>query len=726
MSTASALGLSPSEEAATAQFMSLVNEWRSVRGFEPVSSAAAVKFLMARKFSVDRALALYQQHELMRAREGLTTFDPTRPPLSVELSTAKFTILPARDANGATLALFNAHRHDPAIVEHKTTLQGVVYQLDVAMEQTETQRGGLVFIYNMAGSKYSNFDYDLSQKMLTLLKGAYPARLKKVLIVTAPLWFKAPFKVLRLFVREKLRDRVYTVSIPQLRTHVPAEAVPRDLGGTLNMDHEGWLNHCLEVVEKKEGELTTMSSSQPTSPTSSSTPSSMADSAVLRRRRLKHPTLAQLASLPISTSTPPAHPSPGAPSHPQPDLVAAHVAAPPPEDEDECAATPAAQNGNGAAATASLIDLSSPTQEQPGDDNRPMSPSDSFSSGGGSDRAGMSLEEFIRHMKEKRRVGLEAEYQEIRNRDPTGTFYHARMSANVLKNRYTDVPSYDHSRVVLATELSDNKEDEDSGDFINANFVDGYGGHEKAFISTQGPLAQTFCDFWRMVWEQRVQVIVMTTRTVERQRTKCGQYWPDDVNGDPLHVAFSPFVVNLLSEEKSTSWDEEAKREIVDFFTRRMSVTNSKSGETREVIHFQYVSWPDYGVPVMADTMLNFRNKVRAEQSEMTSKLVTEGLWSGHPMGPPMVVHCSAGIGRTGTFMTIDTAIRKFEDVGKVDIRSTVEAIRAQRAFSIQMPEQYVFCHIAFLEWALEHGHAPDAEADLTGFDSGSEYDEDA
>ena len=104
-------------------------------------------------------------------------------------------------------------RHDPAIVEHKTTLQGVVYQLDVAMEQvihekliitatsvttsfqTETQRGGLVFIYNMAGSKYSNFDYDLSQKMLTLLKGAYPARLKKVLIVTAPLWFKAPFKV---------------------------------------------------------------------------------------------------------------------------------------------------------------------------------------------------------------------------------------------------------------------------------------------------------------------------------------------------------------------------------------------------------------------------------------------------------------------------------------------------------------------------------------------------
>ena len=110
-------------------------------------------------------------------------------------------------------------------------------QLDVALEEVETQRNGLVFIYNMTNSKYSNFDYDLSQKMLTLLKGnnkkcfihvniininsrcsgCYPARLKKVLIVTAPLWFKAPFKVLRLFVREKLRDRVFTVSIPQVR-----------------------------------------------------------------------------------------------------------------------------------------------------------------------------------------------------------------------------------------------------------------------------------------------------------------------------------------------------------------------------------------------------------------------------------------------------------------------------------------------------------------------------
>jgi tyrosine-protein phosphatase non-receptor type 9 len=138
-------------------------------------------------------------------------------------------------------------------------LESISFQLD-------TQRGGLVFIYNMSGSKYSNFDYDLSQKMLTLLKGAYPARLKKVLIVTAPLWFKAPFKVLRLFVREKLRDRVFTVSLPQLQTHVPLSAVPRDMGGSLDMDHEGWIERCADVVRRKEGELVTMTSSQPSTP----------------------------------------------------------------------------------------------------------------------------------------------------------------------------------------------------------------------------------------------------------------------------------------------------------------------------------------------------------------------------------------------------------------------------------------------------------------------------
>jgi len=208
--------LTSEEEEATKKFLENVNKWRSARELEELPWTSAVKFLMARKFNVERALVLYQQHEIMRIREGLSFFDHSSGPLQSELSKGKFTILPCRDPNGAAIALFNLSHHDPADVTHQTVLQCVVFQLDVALEEVETQRNGLVFIYNMTNSKYSNFDYDLSQKMLTLLKGCYPARLKKVLIVTAPLWFKAPFKVLRLFVREKLRDRVFTVSIPQV------------------------------------------------------------------------------------------------------------------------------------------------------------------------------------------------------------------------------------------------------------------------------------------------------------------------------------------------------------------------------------------------------------------------------------------------------------------------------------------------------------------------------
>lgn len=125
------------------------------------------------------------------------------------------------------------------------------------MEDTETQRNGLIFIYNMIGSKYINFDYELSQKILSLLKGAYPARLKKVLIVMAPLWFRAPFKILRLFVREKLRDRVHMVNLNQLHTYVSCSSLPSELGGTLEHDHSKWLDLCAKFVTEcpKQGGL---------------------------------------------------------------------------------------------------------------------------------------------------------------------------------------------------------------------------------------------------------------------------------------------------------------------------------------------------------------------------------------------------------------------------------------------------------------------------------------
>ena len=202
-----------------------------------------------------------------------------------------------------------------------------------------------------------------------------------------------------------------------------------------------------------------------------------------------------------------------------------------------------------------------------------------------------------------------------------------------------------------------------------------------------------------MIWEQRVQVIVMTTKTIERHRPKCGQYWPEDC-GTSIQTGL--YVIHSEDIENSE-----------DFVVTHLSIKNLMTDEQRAVCHFQFVSWPDYGVPESAVSMLHFLQRVREKQAEMVDNLGSS--WTGHVLGPPIVVHCSAGIGRTGTFATLDSAIRKFKDIGKVDIRSTVERIRSQRAFSIQMPDQYVFCHLAFLEYVLNMEYVE--EIDLTGFD---------
>ena len=126
--------LSEDEEEAVALFMGHVNSWRQARSFAPLSRESSVKFLMARKFTVDRAIGLYRQHELMRLREKLFTINPNESPLQEEIIAGKFTVLGTRDSHGAALALFNAHLHDPTKALHGTTLQNVVYQLDVSIE----------------------------------------------------------------------------------------------------------------------------------------------------------------------------------------------------------------------------------------------------------------------------------------------------------------------------------------------------------------------------------------------------------------------------------------------------------------------------------------------------------------------------------------------------------------------------------------------------------------
>ncbi|XP_037918407.1 tyrosine-protein phosphatase non-receptor type 9 isoform X1 [Hermetia illucens] len=614
---------------AVKQFIDLVKEIGSCSARKTVTQSTAIKFLYARKFDVPRAVALYEQHELIRQKEGLYNFDPSTEPLRSELETGKFTILPGRDASGAAIALFTANLHCPMTVTHKTTLQGIVYQLDAALQNEETQKAGLVFIYDMSGSKYSNFDYDLSQKILTLLKGGYPARLKKVLIVTAPLWFKAPFKILRLFVREKLRERVFTVSIPTLSLHIPRKSLPIHLGGTLEIDHSTWLLHCYKSMTNREDEILANIGQQPAAVLQQSTNDFVCSNGTSNDHQLNnHETAAPLSE--FWSENPPSSASSGF------------------SDDDSLA---------------------------------------------GAEGDPKTIEQIVQMVKERGRQGLINEYADIRSRAPDGTFVNAKLRNNLIKNRYTDVLCYDHSRVILSKE-----EEDPSSDYINANFVDGYK-QKNAYISTQGPLPKTSSDFWRMIWEQHCLVIVMTTRVMERGRVKCGQYWEPEEGSS---CEFGNYHVRTISIETN-----------VDYTVASLELINKKTDEKRNVSHWQFTSWPDYGVPTSAMAMLNFLQKVREKQAEMVRSL--GDTWAGHPKGPPIVVHCSAGIGRTGTFITLDICISRLEDVGTADIKGTVEKIRAQRAYSIQMPDQYVFCHLALIEYAVSRGMLQ--SVDLTGFD---------
>ncbi|XP_016988543.1 tyrosine-protein phosphatase non-receptor type 9 isoform X2 [Drosophila rhopaloa] len=706
-----------------------------------ISHTTAVKFLYARKFDIPRAVSLYEQHEQIRQKEYLYNIDPDVEPLRSELQTGKFTILPARTSSGAAIALFTANRHSPLSASHTTTLQGIVYQLDSALQDSETQRAGLVFIYDMSGSKYSNFDYDLSQKILTLLKGGYPARLKKVLIVTAPLWFKAPFKILRLFVREKLRERVFTVSVPQLALHVPRKALPIHLGGTLEVDHATWLLSCRQSMTNREDELLANIVGVGGSG-GSATGSAVATNGTEIEAATTGATIIsavhQLGDnnttvVTVSNGVGPAGSSVGSggaaaaatavscgvepnenitinglsPSHRSSSSTATsanplklNTSGSADNNSSSNNTTTTTNNATTVAGAAGAAAAAGTTTTNGGgefwSENPPSSASSGFSdddSLAGQEGDPKPIDQIVQMVKQRGRHGLIKEYADIRNRAPEGTFLHARMRSNLTKNRYTDVLCYDHSRVVLA-----NEDGEEPSDYINANFVDGYK-QKNAYISTQGPLPKTSQDFWRMIWEQHCLVIVMTTRVMERGRVKCGQYWEPT---EESSLEFGDYHVRTISVECNE-----------DYMVASLELRNIKTDEIRNVSHWQFTSWPDYGVPSSAMAMLNFLQKVREKQAQLVNGL--GDTWAGHARGPPIVVHCSAGIGRTGTFITLDICISRLEDVGTADIRGTVEKIRSQRAYSIQMPDQYVFCHLALIEYAYSRGMLQ--TVDLAGFD---------
>ncbi|KAK2882794.1 receptor-type tyrosine-protein phosphatase O isoform X1 [Channa argus] len=233
----------------------------------------------------------------------------------------------------------------------------------------------------------------------------------------------------------------------------------------------------------------------------------------------------------------------------------------------------------------------------------------------------------------------------------------ADLPLNRPKNRYTNILPYDFSRVKLVSLHND-----EGSDYINANYIPGYK-HSKEYIATQGPLPETRNDFWKMVLQQKSPIIVMLTQCNERRRVKCDHYWP--FTDEP--VMYGEISVEMLSEIESPEWT-----------IRKFRL--GYADETQDILHLNYTSWPDHGVPTVnaIESILQFVHIVRQQANRIKD---------------PIIVHCSAGVGRTGTFIALDRLIQHIREHEFVDILGMVSEMRSHRLSMVQTEEQYVFIH---------------------------------
>ncbi|XP_062830273.1 receptor-type tyrosine-protein phosphatase delta isoform X31 [Anolis carolinensis] len=272
----------------------------------------------------------------------------------------------------------------------------------------------------------------------------------------------------------------------------------------------------------------------------------------------------------------------------------------------------------------------------------------------------LELADHIERLKANDNLKFSQEYESI---DPGQqfTWEHSNLEVNKPKNRYANVIAYDHSRVLLTA-----IEGIPGSDYINSNYIDGYR-KQNAYIATQGSLPETFGDFWRMIWEQRGATVVMMTKLEERSRVKCDQYWPS--RGTETYGLIQVTLLDTV--------------ELATYCVRTFALYKNGSSEKREVRQFQFTAWPDHGVPEHPTPFLAFLRRVKT---------------CNPPDAGPMVVHCSAGVGRTGCFIVIDAMLERIKHEKTVDIYGHVTLMRAQRNYMVQTEDQYIFIHDALLE----------------------------
>ncbi|XP_058503137.1 tyrosine-protein phosphatase non-receptor type 3 isoform X1 [Solea solea] len=271
-----------------------------------------------------------------------------------------------------------------------------------------------------------------------------------------------------------------------------------------------------------------------------------------------------------------------------------------------------------------------------------------------------TLEESMRQLERGIQSGtLCFHFENLYRRKPGLSLNCARLPENIDKNRYRDVLPYDASRVVL----------QGQEDYINASHIKvapPVSGVCLRYVAAQGPLPQTCTHFWQTVWEQQAHTIIMLTTLTERGRTKCHQYWPHP----PEVKDYGHMRVKCHSEECNLA-----------YVTRQFTLTHTQRNEERAVTHLQYVAWPDHGVPDDPSDFLLFISSVRERRRGEE----------------PLMVHCSAGIGRTGVLITMETALSLLDEGQPMFPLDIVKTLRDQRAMMVQTTCQFQFVCEAIL-----------------------------
>ncbi|XP_071318352.1 receptor-type tyrosine-protein phosphatase beta-like isoform X2 [Trachinotus anak] len=255
---------------------------------------------------------------------------------------------------------------------------------------------------------------------------------------------------------------------------------------------------------------------------------------------------------------------------------------------------------------------------------------------------------------------LSEEYEDLKDVGRNQPLDSALLPENRGKNRYNNILPYDSTRVKLSY-----IDDDPCSDYINASYIPG-NNFRREYIATQGPLPGTKDDFWKMVWEQNVHNVVMVTQCVEKGRVKCDHYWPFDQ--DPLY--YGDLIVQMLSESVLPEWT-----------IREFNICSEEQlSFTRLVRQFHYTVWPDHGVPETTQSLIQFVRTVR--------DYVNRAPGSG-----PTVVHCSAGVGRTGTFIVLDRVLQQLDTKDTLDIYGSVFDLRLHRSHMVQTERQYTYLH---------------------------------